>query len=310
MSKNFPKKVGIIFLENLSEKKMKLNFDQFACSYLLVQMNFVQKIFDFNIVEVDFKFKDSLLDQELIKRKNDYIFDWFDDLLAKKSEKSLKEIDQNIDYWIGITSKSVHKNWFFETKFKNTTRSNKTFGIITTDTWEKSYSPPSVFEYIVITIFEICLGALSYDYGGSFFTHEQWITKGCLNDFTNLKPHRRTIISNPNLCEECKYKLDDLDKTIRNFYKEISLKKDVQNILSKTWMGDPNLRESPLFNLKKNFKYDIDRNSGFYKNTKEKVRDTIIENLPQWVIGSLLTSVITGIVTGVIAASVLLLGLK
>ena len=75
-------------------------------------------------------------------------------------------------------------------------------------------------------------------------------------------------------------------------------------------MGDPDLRDSPLFNLKKNFKYDVDHNSGFYKSRREKIRDIIIENIPQWTIGSFLTSIITGTVTGAITATVILYGLK
>ena len=75
-------------------------------------------------------------------------------------------------------------------------------------------------------------------------------------------------------------------------------------------MGDPDLRDSPLFNLTKNFKYDVDHNSGFYESRREKIRDIIIENIPQWTIGSFLTSIITGTVTGAITATVILYGLK
>ena len=49
----FPKNVGIVYCENYdhSNTKIRLNFDQIACSHLLLQMNSIQKIFDFQIID-------------------------------------------------------------------------------------------------------------------------------------------------------------------------------------------------------------------------------------------------------------------
>src|SRR4051794_25948374 len=71
--KRFPKKVGIVFLEKSVEKrtfpyikksskirlgvnksKMHLNFNQLACAHFLLQMNFVQSLFDFQIIAHNF----------------------------------------------------------------------------------------------------------------------------------------------------------------------------------------------------------------------------------------------------------------
>ena len=49
----FPKKVGIVFLEDIKRKrkiKPHLNFDQEACSYFVLQMNSHQELFNFNII--------------------------------------------------------------------------------------------------------------------------------------------------------------------------------------------------------------------------------------------------------------------
>ena len=67
-------------------------------------------------------------------------------------------------------------------------------------------------------------------------------------------------------------------------------------------MGTPDERNTPLFNLKKDYKYDIDRNSGLYKNFFEKFRDGIVDNLPQWIIGTLISGIIGGLL--------IILGLK
>ena len=54
---SFSKKVGIIFLEKLAKIEedplkefRRLDFDQEACKYLILQMNKVQKIFDFQVI--------------------------------------------------------------------------------------------------------------------------------------------------------------------------------------------------------------------------------------------------------------------
>jgi hypothetical protein len=54
-------------------------------------------------------------------------------------------------------------------------------------------------------------------------------------------------------------------------------------------------RDSPIYNLKKNYKYGIDKHNGFYKNRIEKFQDSVMDNLPQWIVGTIITGIITGI---------------
>jgi hypothetical protein len=54
-------------------------------------------------------------------------------------------------------------------------------------------------------------------------------------------------------------------------------------------------KDSPLYNIKKNYSYDINRISGFNKKWWEIIRDSIIENTAGWVLGTLVSGIITGI---------------
>jgi hypothetical protein len=50
-------------------------------------------------------------------------------------------------------------------------------------------------------------------------------------------------------------------------------------------MGDPEKRDP---NLKKNYGYDVDRNSGFNKKWWEIIRDSIIEKTAEWIVGGII----------------------
>jgi len=58
-------------------------------------------------------------------------------------------------------------------------------------------------------------------------------------------------------------------------------------------MGDFETRDSPIYNIKKIYGYDVDANSGYYKKWWEYARDSIKENSIVWLI--------TGILSGVLA---------
>lgn len=48
--------------------------------------------------------------------------------------------------------------------------------------------------------------------------------------------------------------------------------------------------------MKKNYKYDVDRNSGFFKRPFEKLKDSILDNGAEWTIGTIATSVLSAVV--------------
>jgi hypothetical protein len=67
----------------------------------------------------------------------------------------------------------------------------------------------------------------------------------------------------------------------------------IDEILSRKWMGNPKKRDSPLFSLKKMYKYDVDRNSGFYKKWYQRIKDSMIDNLAQWIVVPTIAGIIS-----------------
>ena len=104
---------------------------------------------------------------------------------------------------------------------------------------------------------------------------------------------------------DCNEKLEEWELNIDGnlINKKSNLLKNLESVLNNTWMGNPDEPKTPLYNLKRNYRYDIHRNSGFHKGKVKKFQDSIIDNLPQWAVGTLITGVIGGIV-------VIILGLK
>jgi hypothetical protein len=215
----FPKRVGIIFLEKLEKVEFKrkyklmhpgLAFEQVACAHLILQMNSIQSLFDFQIITL---FEDE--DKEFHINKEEVTLDNFDKEIAKMekkadddNKKNNKKKFKNIDYWIGITSKAIidhegHDGHFLATLTENG-ESQKLVGLITSKDWNKNFSPPSLFEYIALSVFICGIFFFNYDYKGSLRPHKD---KGCIFDYTYYKPNKRISISNPGLCIGCNEKL-------------------------------------------------------------------------------------------------------
>jgi len=284
--KRFPKKIGIVFAEKLPKRK-SLNFDQRACAHLLLQMNSAQRIFDYQVISHDYEekyFSDPPADDD-----DDRFFQWFDDEIGK-FDNSVDGAAYGIDYWICITSINLRYNRFVRSQKRENGKSNMIFWIMTTNVWERQNTPPSLFEYVTITVLMCNLNQLSNEFNGLLRFHKPLKSKGCIFDFTVVKEHRRIIVSNPFLCNICKGRLKALEKNIldktglsMDFYN------DIQNVLSRRWMGSLKKVNSPIFNLKRNYGYDVDRNSGFYKSAWENTRDSFKDNIAQWTILALFT---------------------
>lgn len=199
---------------------------------------------------------------------------------------------------IGITSVSIDppthpedEGYFFRIS-KND--SEQRAALVTSKDWDRNFSPPSLFEYIVFSVFTCSLYFIAHDFGSDLKPHKD---KGCLFDYTYYKPYRRILVSSPILCTSCRNILGELESTITRKCpgEEVPLLSNINVVLNRKWMGSPDERDSPLFNLKKNYKYDVDRNSGFYKGTLEIFKDSIIDNLPQWIVGTIVVGLIGGI---------------
>ena len=69
-----------------------------------------------------------------------------------------------------------------------------------------------------------------------------------------------------------------MEVTLRNKYAAyISLGEPIRKVLSREWLGSLEKEGSPLYNLRRNYKYDVDVNSGFNKGLWEMFRDSIKE---------------------------------
>jgi hypothetical protein len=321
----------------IKRSELSLDFDQDACAFLLLQMNQYQSIFEFQVVALqvlvpkkkdkkkdketqiaasdtktkdketqiaasDTKTKDKetqeMVLEDFIPKKKDKekLFEWLDKFVEKRS-------DLNINYWMGITSELMqdHKNWHFEGMAAKETKSHRILWTITSRKWEENRSPPSLFEYLLATVFRCALQSLSNELELEDKEIKELkflraklhkVTRGCVFDFT----HRRASVSIFKLCFGCQKKLRMLEKLIRDKGNnwDVNLVHDVKTILSKEWIGSPEKRDSPLFNLKKMYKYDVDRNSGFNKGYLEKFRDSIYDKSAEWIVSGIIGAIITG----------------
>jgi hypothetical protein len=271
-----PKKVGIIFSENPHKKQRVLNFDQEACAFFLLEINKHQKTFEFQIVS---PFQEA-------PRSSEHLEYWFS-LEIKAFENS--ENMSHIDYWLGITSTQFHekKGWHYYQVNNREINLDRYFWLISSYEWEKILSPPSLFEYMALSVYRCALQCLSLEFLNEKYDHEnkmdKQITRGCIFDFNNWGPHRRILVANPALCFVCRSKIRKLETRISNDTKrDVFLMNELDNILNRKWMGTIDIRDSLLFNLKRLYRYDIDKNSGLYKNWIENFRDSTIDHIPKW----------------------------
>jgi hypothetical protein len=198
--KRFTKNIGIVFIEPLKwnwtkhrlifdkfveylyrkKPKHKLNFDQLAAAHFLLQMNRVQSLFDFQVITIQL-FENFRLPAEHTKGL-DGLLEWLDGEVCNFENGKGK--GYNIDYWFGITSVKDEYSWFYKISKKEGKRSGKWLGIITSYRWEEMhYSPPSLFEYVPLSLFICSLSCLNRDYSGPLHSHSYYRTKGCIFDF-------------------------------------------------------------------------------------------------------------------------------
>jgi len=144
-----------------------------------------------------------------------------------------------------------HTTWHFDKKEAEFTRSKKILWIITSKGWDKHRSPPSLFEYLLATMFRCSIQSPSTELQDEklgilkFRSKDHKVTWGCIFDFT----HRRSSVSIFKLCLDCESKLSLIEKTIKDKCNNVNLVGDINTILSKKWMGTPEKRDSPIYEL-------------------------------------------------------------
>jgi hypothetical protein len=206
-----------------------------------------------------------------------YTFDSLVKLFAKLKQEI--EFEGEPAYIINIISSQIDGNLFFQC--------DGNLAFITTDVWEKIFSPPSLFEYLLHCI-SACLIFMHPNLHLSAHTE----TRGCTLDLTKYKMDDRIDISLGYLCDKCKKAI--LDDAGKDYLRDISI------VIGRNWIGDVNTFDSVAHNLKRFFKVDINKDSGFNKTFGERAREHFPE-IPKEIIvavfGILIGAIITWFVT-------------
>jgi hypothetical protein len=220
-------------------------------------MNSAQNLFVFQVlfgdVEDGFNFP-----KEMNEEKDETDGQSFCEEINEFKEKQEKGWDET-DHWIGITSKKIivpnktRENKYIYKVSREGARPN--VYLITSRDWEREYCPPSLFEYLVLAVF-ICSGRSLIDdllkHAGTGIPpdpHNSISMTGCICDNNTPQDEWRIRISNPSLCYPCRARLTRIEEKIPG----IHLVEQIDNILSRKWMGSPDSRDTPLYNLRKNY---------------------------------------------------------
>jgi hypothetical protein len=242
----------------------KLNFDEFAFKYFLLSLNKQQELYEFVFPET----------HQYLFTKEHYesneLFDYF-----RTQIRPLLNLETNPDYFLNVIKPSIGSNLFFDCQ------GNISF--ITTDTWDKLFSPPSLFEYL----FQCIVASLLFmhpeiDLG----SHRE--TRGCYFDYTYFKNDRKVDIVLGYVCQGCQSKI--IKGAGQEFFNQI------KQLINRRWIGEVTTNDSVAYNLKKFFKFDIDKDSGFNKTAWEKIREHLYE-VPKEVLSPLLVALASTIVT-------------
>ncbi len=263
-------KIGIFFLS-------EPNFDENALKFMLLSLNKTQDHFQFEFPEIDEKkypIQSSgpsfLRTINPIYLKKDNLYDLFPKIKTKCNSEN---------YYVGIMNVGIESNLFWDC------RDNA--AIITTDAWERLFAPPSVFEYLIHSIIAAIVQMASETEGSKLInSHRE--TKGCLLDYTYFKEDYKVKIPLGNICDECTKQIMDI------------LGKDylmsIQKMVSRDWIGEVETVGSIAYEMKKFFRVDLNKDTGFYKSTWSKVKESF-SDFPKEILLVVTTVVITSVIT-------------
>jgi hypothetical protein len=247
----------------------KPNFNEYACKFMVLNLNKIQDCFRFEFPEMS-SYPLSSVEQH---QTSNY-FGEFSRIIKSNFPDSAKD-----DYFIGLTTLGLDSNKFWDKK--------ENMAIITTDSWDRLFTPPSVLEYIIHSIAGSLVQMMSEHEGSQpILSHKE--TKGCLLDYTYFKEDDKVDISIGDVCDECRLQI------VRSLGEEFV--SCIGKMASGKWIGEVDSADSVAHGLKKYFKIDLNKDTGFNKTFFEKAKDSFPE-LPKDIILVLITAGITYIVT-------------
>lgn len=257
------------------------NYDEYKdpLRYFILNLNKIQGVYEFDFL--DEPDEESAFSETFSEAEYDATA-----LFARFSQEVRPQIqpmfrsNRRPEYWVNIISARLTSNYFWVTE------ENVLF--ITTDVWEKEYSPPSMFEYLVHSIFG---GLLEMNHIPELGSHNE--LRGCIRDHTGYKPLRRFDIGVGYICDECEGAITGTFGA--SAYSEIC------NILERKWLGDTKTSGTVAYNLMHLFRFNIFKDSGFNKTEREKFGDFISNTFSQvsiQVIGAIIGAALIGYLIG------------
>lgn len=238
----------------------KPDFDEVAFKFLILSLNKVQQCFEFEFLDIE-----------------KYPLNEPTDTLLSDFATVVDEEELSADFFIGIVTYEIGENFFWLASVGG----NRS--IITTKGWKRYFSPPSVFEYVIHCLVPVL--AIMADKSGTIESHGP--TRGCCLDYVYFKENARVDTALGYICDACRSK-------IRSKLGEDYLK-CFEDINSMEWLGEVNKLGTIACNLKKFFRVDINKDTGFYKTRKEKIKEYLME-LPEKLITLSLTTIIAAII--------------
>src|SRR5713101_445129 len=153
-----PRSVGIWFEGNQE-------FDKAAFMFFVLSMNKYQN-------SISFVFPDTLMSFTIAQARQD-------------GGESIYEPE--LDMYVFITKRPLERNLFYRTQRK--------VALVTTATWERYFSPPSLFEYLTHAILT---GTLFCITGHQLDQHKD--TRGCQFEYNRIKQFARIDIALGHIC--------------------------------------------------------------------------------------------------------------
>ena len=259
------KKVALFFLS-------KSDFDEYACKFVILKLNTLQNYFEFEFPEAAPNLRQQFLEVNYWDRPK--LFEAFSKLIETlKLNSSTKA-----DYFVGITKVMISKDDLFWTV-------NGNQAVITTKEWQKKFSPPSLFEYIIQSLTSV-LVIMCCDIQVNKPISEHSPTRGCILDYANDKKEAKVDISLGYICDDCKA---HVEASIGKQFAE-----SIERMCSRDCLGEVATTGSPAYELKKFFRVDMEKDTGFNKTLWEQTKDGFPQFTKEIIIAA--TSVILTII--------------
>lgn len=236
------------------------DFDELAFKFLILNLNKVQQCFEFEFPDIE-----------------EYLSSESTETLLLDFARVIEEEELSADFFVGIATYEIGENFFWLASVGGNC------SVITTKGWGRYFAPPSVFEYVINCLVPVL--AIMADKSGTIESHDP--TRGCCLDYVYFKENARVDTALGYICDACRSKIQDkLGEDYLKCFEEIN---------SMEWLGEVDKLGTIASNLKKFFRIDLNKDTGFYKTRKEKTKEYLL-GLPEKLITLSLTTIIAAII--------------